>query len=157
MGFESANYHYVPGCAGVRELTDLLLRAWAKPLPRASGTFVYYVLRGPEHWIDIQVGAFSVAQGPSASIRVALPNPLPVLGALSKLFTLLLAEGEGYIIDKESKRTFTRINDSNWQIIESTYKARRALFQQYFGDFAAPISGEDVFAYVEKLRRNQNR
>jgi hypothetical protein len=91
-----------------------------------SGAFAYYVLRGPEHWVDTQVGAFSVAPGASVSVRVALPNPLPVLGALRKLFTLLLTEGEGYIIGKESNRTFTRINDGSWQIIESAYKARRA-------------------------------
>ncbi len=158
MGLESDLYYYQPASEGTHELSAVLERVGAERTVNVEAS-PYYVLRGPDYWIDIQTGMPSEGLYPSAFIRVALTNPPMVLNVLKDLFSALLASGGGYIEDRnknvfdvthQSGHQYRQIDEGTWQSIRAAFETRRTQFQQHFGNFVAPISGDDVFEYIRQ-------
>jgi hypothetical protein len=150
MGLESANYIFVPK-ENVAAATSVLLSLGAKkraPSPPFED-YDRWVLNGEQHWIDVMVGSFGPNSKMAVSIRVALPNPAMVENELRRLMAELMEQAPGRLYDQQTRRWHAQMDEDVWHDIWAAYKKKRAHFQQHFGLFEAPISGDDVFPMLQ--------
>jgi hypothetical protein len=145
MGLESANYLLAPR-AGVDRVPALLASLGAeKRTPFPGSDFQRWVLRTGQSWIDVMVGNLGPEQRPAISIRIALSNPVAAHTELRHLMSALLEHAPGELLDKQTRRSYARVDDDTWREIDEALSSKRADFQRNFGPFEAAISGEDVF------------
>jgi hypothetical protein len=145
MGLESANYLLAPR-DGIDTVHAVLAKLGAEERTSFQGSdFPRWVIRNDESWIDVMAGNFGSEQSPAVSIRIALSNPVGAHVALRRLLGVLLEHVPGVLLDKQSRRSYTQLDDESWREIESALSNKRADFQRNFGPFEAAISGEDVF------------
>ena len=146
MGFEAANYKYIPGSGTSARAREMLKRLGAEAEALGGDGDSTYVLRGPDHWIDVQ---FSIPE-PAISFRLALCNPDDVLQELNKVLSELIAIDDGQVVDLQTGERYVHLDQATWQEIIRGFKQKQAQFQKYFGTFTAAISAEQVFDYIAR-------
>ena len=144
MGIESAVYQYVADPSESNLAREALVRLGAVAIDEK-----HFVLRGPRHWIDAQLGL----PEPLVSLRVALCNPIDVLDVLRSVFAGLLRTGGGEILDVATDRRMSALDEGSWHYVSLSYLSRREDFHRLFGDMEAPISADTVFDHVEHNER----
>jgi len=143
MGIESANYQFSPREASRASISAVLKDLGAFLREGSEGDL--FVIRGPEHWIDLDL-----ADSPNhISIRVAVCNPPPALSVLRGVFDALGARIGGELVDLETRhRHPARLGDEEWRTLVSALEAKRSRFGKAFRDFRAALSGDHVFSYM---------
>jgi hypothetical protein len=144
MGIESTVYQLIPETQESLCARQVLLDFGAEEVDEHR-----FVLRGPEHWIDIQVGV----PEPLVSLRVALCNPTSVLDVLRSVLAALLRGCEGEIVDIEGDRRISVLDEDTWRVLLASYELRRQEFRRQFGEMEAAISADEVFDYLERPDR----
>jgi hypothetical protein len=145
MGLESANY-LLALRGGVECVPAVLASLGAEErTPFPGSDFRRWVLRTRQSWIDVMVGNLGPEQVPAISIRIALSNPVAAHAELRRLISALLEHTPGEVLDKQTRRSYVRVDDDIWREIDDALSSKRAEFQRNFGPFEAAVSGEDVF------------
>jgi hypothetical protein len=145
VGVEAANFVFIPNTARGSELVAIVESLGATRFGSKEGR---YVVRGDDHWIDLKIGTYGRRRVPSVSVRVALSNPPPAYGVLTRLLASLLRLGGGQVIDPQSREEFSELDQAAQDRVRSALEARRADFERQFGPLEAAISGDDVFDYL---------
>jgi hypothetical protein len=145
MGLESVNYVVVPA-VGVASAAQVIAALGAEERSQFPGReFSRWVLRNDQCWIDLMVGDLGPDAKPAISVRLAVTNPAGALAQLRAVLGTLLEHMPGKLFDKQTRRSYDRIDDDSWSEIEDSINKKRVEFQKNFGPFEAAISGEDVF------------
>jgi hypothetical protein len=134
MGLESAVYKYVPGSGSSEAGREALINLGAEPMDRDR-----LVLRGPEHWVDVQL------QDPVISLRIAFSNPPGAFSVLREAVDALIAADPGELREFGTDRLLRARTESEWEPIVQSFRRRHAEFQATYGEFIAPMSADDVF------------
>lgn len=146
MGVASISYHYRP-CGDERgEIEAILASFGAHPLGGRIGGPRYYVLSGPEHWVDLEVRSAADQRSESLWVRVLLFNPPAVLEVLERLFEALLARGGHIVQDVFFKGPkITEIDEAARRALGTPFEDRRRQFGQFFEDVPDLPIGVDEF------------
>lgn len=143
MGIESAVYRFVPSAGSPEPSVSALVAAGAEK--RDGG---HLVLRGPRHWIDIQVDV----PAPSIGLRVAFSNPVAVVAEIRRVLAVLASSGPGEVVDPARRRRFSITDDEQVNELLTDFEGRRDAFQRDFGPFEVAVSADDVFRLMRERR-----
>lgn len=146
---ESINYHYHPPGDEPGEIEAILASVGAQPLDGGRiGAHWYYVLTGPEHWVDLKLGVAAEQRSELLSVRVALCNPPAVLEALERLFEALLARGGHVVQDvffNYRGPKITEMDEAARRALRIRFEDRRRQFRQFFDIPDLPIGANELF------------
>lgn len=143
MGVESAVYRYVPASGESALLREALIEAGAEVVKDDE-----LVLRGPSHWIDVQLDR----PAPSVGLRVAFSNPVGVAGELRRVLAILSGTGRGEVVDPATRARIPSDDDTQIGELLAAFERRREAFQRDYGPFEASVSGGDVFRLMRERR-----
>jgi hypothetical protein len=143
MGIESAVYWFTPGSGGSTRSRETLAALGADVVDEA-----HLILRGPQHWIDVQVDV----PPPTIALRIAFSNPIEVLDALRRTLGALEDADPGEVVDVATRERYRSVDDSTWASIVDSFEVWRREFQGHFGDFTAAISADNVFDHIHRQR-----
>lgn len=146
MGIESAVFSFVPGSGDSSRSRAALVALGADVVDEA-----HLVLRGPRHWIDVQVDVPPA----TVALRLAFSNPDEALDALRGALGALEDADAGEVIDVATGERYRKVDESMWTSIVDSFERRRREFRVYFGDFTAPISADDIFDYIQRRRAEE--
>jgi hypothetical protein len=153
MGRESSNYNYRPSKDRKSQFVAVLSTFNAERvvgLADIEGA-TYYVIRGDDYWIDLEVREPNEKGYIVASVRIAVCNPLSIESTMRRFFSELFAKCSGRLIDRDAREEFVSIDDMDWSKMWAAHIARRTTFQNIYGEFDAPISGGYVFKYMREV------
>jgi hypothetical protein len=141
VGVESAVYVYIPRSGEADRSLEILKEAGSE---RIDGT--HFVLRGPMHWIDVQLESAPCA----LHFRLAFCNPDEGLDVLGQILEGLSAADPGEVVDLNGKQRWDILDDAAWQSIARDFEGRRQGFRKNFGEFTAAISADEVFDRIRE-------
>lgn len=150
MGIESANYMIAPS-GDMGALSRILLDLGCN-LRSSSGELERWVLSGERYWIDVMIGPLGPNRTLAISVRLALSNPIEAIDVLRRVLSELLSHVSGELFDSQTGKAHSAMSDESWESIREGLTKKQEEFQQYFGPFEAPVSGDDVFAALRTRR-----
>lgn len=107
----------------------------------------YVYKKEMEFWIDIEL-----QDDFSLSIRIALCNSnRKVLNALYNLLMYLFKFG-GVLYNLNTKEIFKTYDEKAKDKINSSYEARKKVFEYMYNDFEAAISSEEFYRIQREMR-----
>lgn len=143
MGVESAVYEYLPTSGALTKARAALIGAGAVVVDDQ-----YLVLRGCDHWIDIQVDT----SAQTVRLRMAFSNPQSSIMALRRAFETLAGAEPGKVVDVASRERFASADTDALQRLIDEFGRRRDEFQSTFGPLTAVVSANEVFDRVHAER-----
>lgn len=146
MGIESAVYWFVPGSGDSAVARNTLVALGAQVVDEQ-----HMVLRGAEHWIDVQLDV----PPPTVALRLALSNPPHALRLLRDTLSALKGADPGEVVDVAARERYDAFDDAAWSSIVASFERRKREFQSHFGEFTAAISADDVFDHVHRARADE--
>lgn len=139
MGLEAINYTY-SGSSDVRDL----LKSYGALFKNTSGT--HSVIKGNDFYIETEIENDSYFY-----IRVTLCNPVEsVLRELDAFFDYLLNKNKGKLKDLNSKKEYLQYTIEESQEIRLSYLNKKAIFNQMYGEYTAPIGTEEFYRRISK-------
>ena len=141
MGIESVSYRFEPSECELVDLVEWLRLRGATDGDR-DGT---YVLSGPDYWIDLLVRA-SGSRVAVVQLRVAVTNPVSVVGLLHELASAMLDRFGGRVTDAAGRRVLH--DQDRFDVLMTEFSIGRERFTQNFGELTLPVSADQVFSQL---------
>ncbi len=154
MGFESANFAYLPERSPVDGWHAFLLEKGAVPRSAGQSAFFHYVLKGTDHWIDLQIIHSGGERPDRVAVRIALCNPDQAIGPLLDLLRLLLEEVGGVVVDQHTGKRFKRWDQSAENVFRESFSEQQKRFAAFFGNRRAPIPADEVFDFFRRMAQS---
>ncbi|NML40097.1 hypothetical protein HHL17_23050 [Chitinophaga sp. G-6-1-13] len=141
MGLESKNFLFV--FDKVKTLKDITEAIHFDEVVHHDDQ-IYLVKKGDDYWIDLLSFSTEIK---ALSVRIALCNPVQAFTReLRKLLNELFGLAKGsFLLDRDSKEKYDRLEDAAWEEIMKNYRERKAVFTSIHGKDEKAISSNDFY------------